>query len=143
MARKPAKTEADAAAQTMVDNVVADAADAPSTTPAADEPGQTGGEVGADLPAGITASQLDAIAETAATPMPIIPKGADLEFIGMDLAVPEFAWIVTCHREGGRRRAGRRWPQGETPVTADELTGYELAMLKGDPLFTVRTAAAA
>lgn len=105
-------------------NVVADAADAPSTTPAADEPGQTGvGRSGRTFPPASPLRSWMRLPRRPQHQMPIIPKGADLEFIGMDLAVPESAWIVTCHREGGRRRAGRRWPQGETPVTADELDG--------------------
>lgn len=45
---------------------------------------------------------------------------------------------VICHRDGGRRRAGRRWPQGETILPAGDLQPFELAQLQGDPQFTVR-----
>ena len=44
---------------------------------------------------------------------------------------------VICHVEGGRRRLGRRWPKGETPVPEDELTVTDIALLEGDPRFTV------
>ena len=47
------------------------------------------------------------------------------------------AYLVICHRDGGRRRGGRRWPHGKTRVREGELTEYELAQLKGDPQFTV------
>ncbi|WP_313352646.1 hypothetical protein, partial [Paracoccus sp. (in: a-proteobacteria)] len=62
---------------------------------------------------------------------PIRPERTEISFL-----TP--AWIVTCHREGGRRRADRRWPKGETRVEAGELTAYDLAILKGDPQFSVR-----
>lgn len=45
---------------------------------------------------------------------------------------------VTCLRPGGRRRAGRRWPQGETIIAAADLTDFHLAQLEGDPLFSIR-----
>lgn len=52
-----------------------------------------------------------------------------------DLTAPAF--VVICHRAGGRRRAGRRWPEGESTVKEFELTAYQLAQLQGDPQFTV------
>ncbi len=64
--------------------------------------------------------------------------------VGADLsagASDEPTMIVTCHREGGRRRAGRRWQHGDTPVSEGELDGYQLALLRGDPQFTVATVA--
>lgn len=47
------------------------------------------------------------------------------------------AYLVICHRDGGRRRGGRRWPHGQTSVREGELTEYELAQLMGDPQFTI------
>lgn len=44
---------------------------------------------------------------------------------------------VVCHVEEGRRRVGRRWPKGESLIHIGELDDYELAQLRGDPLFTV------
>ncbi|WP_104494198.1 hypothetical protein [Paracoccus denitrificans] len=144
------------------------AADAPSQAPADDVQGQTGGEDGSDLPATNNLQQLDdpaaahqgeasrsmaellasggatslagMIAEAAGSTAPIISKGTDVVFVGLDLAASEVGWIVTCHREDGRRRAGRRWPRGETPVRGGELTAHDLALLQGDPQFTVRKA---
>lgn len=46
------------------------------------------------------------------------------------------AWIVTCSREGGRRRAGRRWAFGQTP--AEDLTAEDIAALAADPSFALR-----
>ena len=47
------------------------------------------------------------------------------------------AFTVHCAIAGGRRRAGRRWPGGATPVAAGDLTEDMLAQLKADPLFHV------
>lgn len=44
---------------------------------------------------------------------------------------------VTCLSKGGRRRAGRNWPEGPTIVSADALTPYHLDQLRGDPRFRV------
>ena len=44
---------------------------------------------------------------------------------------------VVCMVEGGRRRAGRRWPQGETIIPAADLSLLERAQLVGDPRFTL------
>lgn len=97
--------------------------------------------VAASLSAGEEGKSLAAaIADAAEKGAPIIPKGTEPVFVGLDLAVSEVEWIVTCHREGGRRRADRRWPKGETRVEAGELTAYDLAILKGDPQFSVRPA---
>lgn len=82
--------------------------DAPSTQPE----GHKGGEDRSDLPVTIAADEGQQL-----------PDGA--------------AWMVVCHRTEGRRRAGRHWAAGETPVIAGELTDYDLALLRGDPQFTV------
>ncbi|ABL70068.1 hypothetical protein [Paracoccus denitrificans] len=92
------------------------------------------------LASGGATSLAATIAEAAESTAPIIPKGTDVVFFGLDLAVSEVGWIVTCHREDGRRRAGRRWPRGEAPVRGGELTAHDLALLQGDPQFTVRKA---
>ena len=57
-----------------------------------------------------------------------------------DLAVDVPMLIVTCHQEGGRRRAGRRWQQGETTVSVAELSDDQIEWLRGDPLFMIREA---
>lgn len=44
---------------------------------------------------------------------------------------------VVCHSEKGRRRVGRRWAAGETLIPVAALSDYELAQMRGDPLFTV------
>lgn len=50
--------------------------------------------------------------------------------------------VVTCLAEGGRRRLGRRWPSGPTEVPAGELTDDDIAILRGDPRFSVAVPAA-
>lgn len=134
MTRKPAQTEPDDQAKAAVvsakdmmsvaapsfasaeenDNTrrggaAGNAAKAPDHAPEADEPGHAGGEDWSDLPATLP-----------------------------DMAIPAAGWVVTCHREGGRRRAGRRWDHGDTAVSDGELTDYQLAVLQGDPQFTLR-----
>ncbi|UFS63838.1 hypothetical protein LO749_06505 [Paracoccus denitrificans] len=116
------------------------AADAPNQAPADDVQGQTGGEDGSDLPATNNPQQLD---DPAAAHQGEAPRSmAELLASGSatSLAASEVDWIVTCHREDGRRRAGRRWPRGETPVRGGELNAHDLALLQGDPQFTVRKA---
>lgn len=44
---------------------------------------------------------------------------------------------VICHAKGGRRRLGRRWPDGETTVAEGDLSDTDIALLRGDPRFTV------
>ncbi|HBU13739.1 MAG TPA: hypothetical protein DEF16_01930 [Gemmobacter sp.] len=67
-----------------------------------------------------------------ATPLPVIPEATAVNFVTQPIVT------VICHRDGGRRRAGRRWPQGETILPADDLHPFELAQLQGDPQFTVK-----
>ncbi|WP_411836707.1 hypothetical protein [Paracoccus sp. ME4] len=131
MARKPAKptaapegdqTETDAikvAQDTTTEQVQAEA-----TADAGHDDGQT-----------VTSEDSSDAAATAG--LPAAPSRAGIDD-GQETA-PENdpAFMVICHRAGGRRRAGRRWPDGETPVHADELSAYELALLQGDPQFTV------
>ena len=130
MARKPAKPTAPEGDQseTAATEVAQDATTAPvQAGPAADgghDDGQTvASEDGPD----------------AATPagLPATPSWVGADYGQEPAPESDPAFMVICHRAGGRRRAGRRWPEGETPVHADELTEYELAQLKGDPQFTV------
>lgn len=104
---------------------VSEVAGAPNEVPAANAPEPAGGEEGTGLSAATAAEDArltHIIAGLSTEPAPILP---------------EFAWTVVCHRDGGRRRAGRHWPVGETPVRADELTEYDLVQLQGDPQFSV------
>lgn len=48
--------------------------------------------------------------------------------------------VVICMVEGGRRRAGRRWPEGETMVREGELDAVQIAQLQGDPRFRIALA---
>src|SRR5690606_36715025 len=123
MARKPAQTEAeDKVKDASVATEAAEPADT-DTDQAAPETGATenSNDSGADAAGDASDARED------------VPEATDI-----NVANP--AWIVTCHREGGRRRAGRRWPKGETRVKGGELTAYDLAILKGDPQFSVRLA---
>lgn len=45
--------------------------------------------------------------------------------------------VVTCRNPGGRRRAGRRWPEGETRLPAGTLSDFDLQVLRADPMFSV------
>ena len=56
---------------------------------------------------------------------------------GRTLSDREAGFTVHCAIAGGRRRAGRRWPGGATPVAEGDLTEEMLAQLKADPLFHV------
>ncbi|MGR3479364.1 hypothetical protein [Salipiger marinus] len=53
-------------------------------------------------------------------------------------ASPVRLLTVTCLRSEGRRRADRRWPEGETVLPLDELTPRQIATLEADPLFIVK-----
>ena len=44
---------------------------------------------------------------------------------------------ITCLREGGLRRGGRRWPEGKSTIPAAELDALQRAQIEADPLFTV------
>lgn len=45
--------------------------------------------------------------------------------------------VVTCRNPGSRRRAGRRWPEGETRLPAGTLSDFDLQVLRADPMFSV------
>lgn len=117
-------------------------ADAPITAP--DEDGQGpagGGEDRSDLPAvqepdddAARSALALAVASLGSDPMPLIPAGTDIGFIAADRVLD---LMVVCHRKDGRRRAGRKWAAGETPVSSADLTEYQLVQLRGDPAFTV------
>lgn len=146
MARKPAQTAKPESDEKPHDDVAQEntegaksadhTADAPQA-PADDGQGQTGGEDQTDLSAGddATAALLEAVAGGSNEQPPFIPAAADIDF-----TPPDDVWIVICHRNEGRRRAGRRWAHGRTPVRRGELTSFELAQLHADPLFTVVSA---
>lgn len=155
MARKPAQTKADeTAANADVDKPVPDATapEADNTTGApgtADHAGTgTAGDApthGATADAPILADDASkaaleqAVADLAGEDRPLfLPHRPTLiEPIASAAAPLPAAFIVTCHRQGGRRRAGRRWEHGATTVALGGLTAYELALLHGDPQFTV------
>lgn len=65
-------------------------------------------------------------------PGPILPAAMDII-----INLPDPAFVVTCYRKDGRRRAGRRWGYGKTEITADELSAFQLAQLNADPAFSV------
>ena len=44
---------------------------------------------------------------------------------------------VTCLIAGGRRRGGRRWEAGPTPVALSDLTGDEWQAVEADPMLSV------
>lgn len=90
----------------------------PSATPSDAESGAGGGDV--------------ALPEEAEAPITADPDAEG------KASIPEATITVTCHSEAGRRRAGRRWEFGDNPVPLDSLTDYQLAQLRGDPLFTVK-----
>lgn len=52
-------------------------------------------------------------------------------------AAPEPLVAVICLVAGGRRRAGRHWPGGETVLPAGALTEGDVALIQADPLFTL------
>lgn len=86
-------------------------------------------------------SPTTAIKETyAASPLPAL-EAEEETTVGAaiaDIASAEGPRVkVICHTAGGRRRAGRRWPEGETILPYDALSKLELSQLDGDPRFTV------
>lgn len=48
--------------------------------------------------------------------------------------------VVNCPLASGRRRAGRRWPAGQTEVDSGEFTKEQLEALAGDTYLTVTPA---
>jgi len=72
--------------------------------------------------------------EATSSVSPVSPAPSDLQAGG---ATKEAGLVVTCHSKGGRRRAGRRWEEGQTRVAAGELDEFQLSQLIGDPRFTV------
>ncbi len=71
-----------------------------------------------DVPAAQTAPQADS--------GPSDPLDADISTI-----------TVTCLRPEGRRRAGRRWDEGETVIAETALSDFDLAVLEADPMFRI------
>ncbi|MDQ1847674.1 hypothetical protein Q9299_05175 [Gemmobacter fulvus] len=109
----------------------ADASEIPEVAPEVDKPGAETPEAEALAAAGDVSLAPEAIeAVEPETQDPARPQAIT--------RVQDFTIIVTCHREGGRRRAGRRWDHGETRLLASELRPEDLVMLQNDPQFTFR-----
>lgn len=110
-----------------------DATSAPDT----DRPLTVGEDAGAS---GLTQHPAAEGSASAATPDPVadLPPSATPE-TGADAGggLGDVVGVVVCLVEGGRRRAGRRWAQGETSVRAGELDDIQIAQLQGDPRFRV------
>jgi hypothetical protein len=145
-----------AAAQAEADGTI------PSATPSDAEGGSGGGDVTppeqAEAPITVDPQQAAAPAEADGTIPSATSSDAESGAGGGDVTPPEQAGApitadpdaedqanmpeatitVTCHSEAGRRRAGRRWEFGDNTVPLDSLTDYQLAQLRGDPLFTVK-----
>ncbi|KAA8606811.1 hypothetical protein [Salipiger aestuarii] len=70
------------------------------------------------------------------TPSPAAPAKAQIAPQVADEA--DAATItITCLRPEGRRRAGRRWDEGETVIAETALSDFDLAVLEADPMFRV------
>lgn len=68
----------------------------------------------------------------------IIASGADVEIIGIDPGIAQADEVtVICHAPDGRRRLGRRWPAGKTPVPLADLSDTDIELLRADPGFSV------
>lgn len=127
-----AKKAADAARQNKGDaSTEAETPRAPADAPDADQ-GQAVGEVGSGLPD--SQKQHDATHVVADT----LDRLAMLDGLGLDRSgQPKPDIAVVCHRKDGRRRAGQKWPHGETRVSSADFTAFQLDQLRGDPAFTV------
>lgn len=148
MARKPARKTEEAAAQeagAKTEEIIGNTegengAVKPADTPDAPAEGHTaapGGE-GEALPA-------DTPDAAPAEPVAQEAEGADQhsslpQAVQTPLADPVLPMItVICRAKGGRRRVGRRWAEGGTELPASDLTETEIAILRGDPRFSVLT----
>lgn len=128
MARKPAQT---ATRNIEGENGAGNPADTPSL-PSGERPAATGGE-GFPLPA-------EASVPTPPAENLLVPAAgaggaggpADGKADGEAVRI-----VVTCFAAGGRRRLGRRWPEGETMLPFGALTARDIAILRGDPRFRV------
>lgn len=111
------------------------------------DPAGTGEETDGNAPEGGEVSQeasdLSAVAEGQTQPLgtgeaPTSPETVAKAEVNDEPELEIAPTItVTCLKEGGRRRAGRRWDAGHTVVLASDLTAYQLGQLRGDPLFRV------
>lgn len=136
---------------------------APISEPAGTSAPAPAGEVAAGLPGSDPFAGVTVTLTAADPPTNLVPAGDDIEIIGIDLATPEPTELaasgnvpppdsgaggdgglgmaseitVICHAEGGRRRLGRRWPQGETHVPLDRLSDTDIELLRADPQFSV------
>ena len=82
-------------------------------------------------------AEAELISPEAAAALAHSPIAAALEQ-NEEPASPVRLLTVICLRSEGRRRADRRWPEGETVLPLDELTPRQIATLEADPLFIVK-----
>lgn len=142
MARKPVTSEASAStgdeAQKygVTDETVVVTADGvkPVEQPGAgaDAPVATEG-----LPAGVTEETV-VVSDEGVSPAPAAAPDATAPAAAAASPHLGETVVVTCGVAAGRRRAGRRWPAGETRVPAYELSADDLAALQDDALLRVR-----
>lgn len=120
-------------------------ANTPAAEPAVALPAATvltGAVVDTAATAEVPPTQPDtAIAETiASSPLPALEAAAETvtEAVLADMADEDGVRVkVICHTKGGRRRAGRRWPEGETILPLSALSNFARDQLQGDPRFTI------
>ncbi|MEH7830566.1 hypothetical protein [Gemmobacter denitrificans] len=70
------------------------------------------------------------------TPAPLADPAPSATDAGGPVGADDAGLMVLCLAAGGKRRAGRRWPQGLTgPVT--DLDEVRIAQLQADPHFQI------
>lgn len=95
------------------------------------------GAVELHVPTEVAATDAATANRAALAPLAASPAPGAAGDGGPDADAPErVIWIVTCSREGGKRRAGRRWAFGQT--RADDLTDSDILALEADPSFEVQ-----
>lgn len=124
-------------------SAVAPVPDVPKDAQPAPDATQTDAAMaGADAFHAETAGQTDA-QPAPEQPAPPSEPGSSEPVAAAPAPLPEVKAEVTamisvvCHSAEGRRRVGRRWAAGETLIPVGALSDYELAQMRGDPLFTV------
>ncbi|ALF02106.1 HI1506-related protein [Salipiger abyssi] len=144
LAERVAKAEAEAAKAKNTQGVeeVAKTAQSPADAPEESETAQVGEAAKPGLSdtaapkntQGADDASKDAEARTEAAELAATTGGEQQT----DLAGEAPIITVICLRPDGRRRAGRRWDEGETLVPEDELTAFQIAVLEADPQFIVK-----